>query len=191
LPLPCYSFRYAGNQKPQYSGALICTHFYTFKTVNNRRYICEVHEYCHNLYVVKFFFKGHSDSKERFSFVVGGKGDLMDVYSIFNTCTNICLKILSENKLASFGIVASNRLGENQYFNTRYKIYKQRIADGFPGTKFYHITSEEKSSYLLVNRENVDPFDTTEKILNLIIENFDEFANSEIISLPDSNEEEE
>lgn len=49
-----YVFHY--RKGPSHSdGPLVCTHYYTFRTRKNRRYVVEAEQYQHHVYVLKYY----------------------------------------------------------------------------------------------------------------------------------------
>lgn len=106
------------------------------------------------MYVIKFFPKHLSESKNKFSVV------LNEEYApkIIRTCINIMLEISAVNPLANFGFLGSNTISEyfneSKYMTQRYRIYRQLMLNFFSENIYYHIENQTNSAYLLLNKSN-------------------------------------
>jgi hypothetical protein len=86
------------------------------------------------------------------------------------------LFIFKDNPNASFGFIAANsnteNFKENLYYNKRFRIYSQLMADYFSSELFAHISNEVNGAYLLVNRCNKDIDGFTDSALKMFIHNY-------------------
>lgn len=157
-----YTFRCSGAKSEGVTRKLI----YTFVTDENHKYITELEEHPMDVYVVKFYLKNHCDSDKKYSLTVSNSHrSVTSAQRVLKTCADICQDLARKNPKASFALIAAPKDGEEKYFNTRYRIYKQIIADWFSSDEFLHIHSEPNSGYLLINKSNNDPIDVAEKTI--------------------------
>jgi hypothetical protein len=63
-------------------GFLVCTHYYTFRTRKNRRYVIEAEQYQHHVYVLKFCPLAYKNSANRFKLLFNDG----DAFRILSTC---------------------------------------------------------------------------------------------------------
>jgi len=135
-------------------GHLLGTQKYSFRTKTNKFYIVNVEEYPHNLYVVKFHLKDHTDSVWRYHNLTHE----YDARKIIYTCIEIGLKIYEKNPLASFGFIGCPTQKEAKttklLHTKRFKVYRNFATFFFSPDNFEHSFVTEKSSYLLLNRES-------------------------------------
>jgi len=125
-------------------------HKYAFKTRFNKRYIVNVEEYQHKLFVIKFYLKSHEHSKQKYNLLANNG----DAFRIISTCVNIILHILKETPTASFGFIGEHIIGEEKTNTKRFRIYKRVTENYFPPLKFEHAINIENSSYLILNKKN-------------------------------------
>jgi len=127
---------------------------YRFKsTKSNLSYIVRVEVYPQHIYAIKFYLKKHSNSPNKYRLMA----NTYEPRRIINTCINIMLSIYENDKLASFGFIGANGIGENTTYNTkRFRVYTTLIATYFTWENFVHKENKEKSTYLIVNRKSLD-----------------------------------
>src|SRR5690606_29310101 len=100
----------------------------TFSFKGHERYIAIVEEYDHKIFVVKFFLKNHSSSKNKYNFVTN-KGSA-SASKVIRTVINIILEVIKGNELASIGFLGSekfsnkNNIKEGKSNTQRFRIYK-------------------------------------------------------------------
>jgi hypothetical protein len=125
-------------------------HKYAFKTRLNKRYIVNVEEYQHKLFVIKFYLKSHEHSKNKYNLLANNG----DAFRILSTCVNIILHTLAKTPTASFGFIGEHSIGEEKNNTQRFRIYKRVTENYFPADKFEHALNVENSSYLILNKKN-------------------------------------
>lgn len=157
MTLKGYEFRHAGSGRKK-DPPLIQEHKYTFKaSPKNLKYIVNVEEYPHNVYVLKFHLKNHTHSKWKYCELtdVG----LVPARKILFTCIDIGYQIRSKNELASFGFLGNPTKEEvrTKHFNKtkRFRVYDNYARFFFSPDTYEHIMDEEKSIYLLLNKKAV------------------------------------
>lgn len=152
------SYRLAGSKKEHNVFGLIDIKLYTLqvkrKEAKKLLYIVELFRFQLDVYILKFYPKALRLSEDKFTKTL--KGFYVYAPPIFRTCAEICIDILNSNTNASFGFVASEKQAEEEYYNTRFRIYKSLVSDWFPESRFIHTTNESKGFYLLVNKQNCD-----------------------------------
>lgn len=95
-----YPFHY--RKGPSHKGGpLVCTHYYTFRTRKDRRYIVEAEQYQYHVYVLKYYPLALKASPNRFKLLVNDG----DAFRILTTCTQIFLDICRRDPLASASFV--------------------------------------------------------------------------------------
>lgn len=140
----------------------------------NHTYIVEVEERPHSIYIVKFYLKSHSNSKNRYSLVLTpiqrkeGHSGAFHCLRVLNTLLNISKVLIKKNPKASFGFMGAPKLiemdesenGKNinsdgTFRNTtRFRVYKSYVARYYPPRLFNHIEFKNSSGYIIKNKEN-------------------------------------
>lgn len=150
---------------------LIKIYVYSFKSTN-RRYIVEVEEYAHNIYVVKFYPKEYRLSEHKFNFLVND----FEASKVIRTCANIMIDMLRQNPTASFGFIGANTITkdytEQKYYTKRFSIYKTLMSSWFPEDKFLHSMNEANSAYLLINKDNDSYEELMKEAVKMFIRNY-------------------
>ncbi|WP_394773116.1 hypothetical protein [Flavobacterium sp.] len=146
-------------------------HRYKFNVGENNNYLVTVEEYDHNVFVLKFCLENHQDNNDKFNVLIN-IGHTQARKAIL-TCIHIGMSIYENNPLASFGFIASptiDELGKTGFNATkRLVVYKSFVEYFFHPENFTHSYSEEKSSYLLLNKnyEQQEP-DAMQKITAML-----------------------
>lgn len=110
-------------------------HTYSFKTRFNKRYIVQVEEYAHEVFIIKFYLKAHSRSKDKYSKLAND----FDGFRVLSTCITIMLAILESKECASFGFLGANAKHEPIANNQRYRIYQHLMQRYFsPAISYMH-----------------------------------------------------
>ncbi|MFZ0597107.1 MAG: hypothetical protein WAM46_09005, partial [Flavobacterium sp.] len=129
-------------------------HRYKFHVGENNHYLVTVEEYEHHVFVLKFCLENHQDNNDKFNVLIN-IGATQARKAIL-TCIHIAMTIYENNPLASFGFIASptpDELGTTGFNTTkRLLVYKSFVEYFFYPENFAHSYSEEKSSYLLLNK---------------------------------------
>lgn len=171
-----YEFRLATKHLVRNEYPLIEKSIYVFKTRLKRTYVVNIHRYEYRVYVIKFHDKNHTDSKDRFSFLLND----FDTSRVLRTILQISLQILRTDPFASFAFIGAHKEGKESADmpNTqRYRIYK-RIAEYFLGAEtFIHTYEQNSNSYLLVNKKNPNPPLFAETIINMFANTFQGLEN--------------
>lgn len=145
----------------------LCEHIYKFKNRYGNVYTVKVDEYCHTLFIIKFFLGIHKTHPHRFSYRL----NTFDAPRIIRTSVDILLEILDKTPDASFGFIGSPDLENGDigsYIKTqRYRIYKFVSANYFGLDSFTHASNENKSSYLLINNKSGDALSYHSKVTDM------------------------
>lgn len=110
-----YVFRLATKRVIRNEYPLIEKLVYTFKTVNKRKYIVDIHRYEYGVYVIKFHDKVHTSSANKYNFVLND----FDVSKVLRTVLSIALEVLDGDKKASFAFVGAHKKARNQSQNRK------------------------------------------------------------------------
>lgn len=145
-----FSYRKGPSRK---DGPLVCTHYYTFRTRKNRRYVVEAEQYQHHVYVLKYYPLALKASPNRFKLLVNDG----DAFRILTTCTQIFLDICRRDALASAGFVGEPLLGEAQVNTKRFRVYLKMVTAFVGPTRFIHHPLPAISAYFLECRVNPEP----------------------------------
>ena len=128
---------------------------WTFRSSkSNKRYIVEIEHFPRHFLGVKFYWKGVTDSKDRYSFLT------MDYEprKIVMSCIMIMLSYYQKNSNCSFGFVASYSKNEikdiNGLFpNKRFRFYRRMMLTLFSPEFFIQAIDIKNSLYLLINKK--------------------------------------
>jgi len=179
---PGYDFNYRTKRPPYHNNdILVYTHIYIFHTKNNSKgkgkdkYVVNVEEYKHDVFILKFYKQNHSDSKNRYSLLTGE----FLARKIIMTCVNIGIHILSQNPNASFGFLGMPTLKEiqrpaNKIYNTkRYRVYEKFATFFFQEENFEHNYDINTSAYFMlsIKKRNIDK-EIKQKILNMFVDHY-------------------
>lgn len=134
-------------------GPLVCTHYYTFRTRKNRRYVVEAEQYQHHVYVLKYYPLALKASPNRFKLLVNDG----DAFRILTTCTQIFLDICRRDPVASAGFVGEALLGEGRANTKRFRVYLKMVTAFVGPTRFIHHPLPAISAYFLESRTNPEP----------------------------------
>lgn len=141
---------------------------YRFKSSkSNLTYYVNVELYAFNMYAVKFYEKNHRLSPRKYQIL----SNTFEPRRIIYTCMNIMLSIFKGNPYASFGFIGSNGEGESISNTKRYRFYNKIVASKIEDSLFLHIENVERSTYLLVNRAELE---RTPDLIERIENNFSE-----------------
>jgi len=147
-----YPFHYRKGPSLQ-GGPLVCTHYYTFRTRKNRRYMVEAEEYQHHVYVLKYYPLALKASPNRFKLLVNDG----DAFRILTTCTQIFLDICRRDPAASAGFVGEALLGEERAITKRFRVYLKMVTAFVGPVRFIHHPLPAISAYFLESRDNPEP----------------------------------
>lgn len=159
------------------------TYLFRFKSTHTRlTYILRAEYHKNDVFGVKFFAKPHRDSEKKYSLLTN-KGYAL---RIFLTCASVVPKLLECYPKASFGLIGSRMLDEeNQEIedpdrNIRYRVYQKVIEDLFGNDTFAHYAYPKISGYLLLNKKR-DVDHTKAAIEKMFIDNYRDIHNYEDI----------
>ncbi|SET81494.1 hypothetical protein [Hymenobacter actinosclerus] len=147
-----YPFHYRKGPSHK-DGPLVCTHYYTFRTRKNRRYVVEAEQYQHHVYVLKYYPLALKASPNRFKLLVNDG----DAFRILTTCTQIFLDICRRDPLASAGFVGEALPGESWVATKRFRVYLKMVTAFVGPTRFLHHPLPAISAYFLECRVNPEP----------------------------------
>jgi hypothetical protein len=137
---------------------------YNFAT-NKRRFLVIVERYDGDIYVLKYYADCHALSKNKYNLLLKDEQPA----PIIRTCVNVMLEIFAFNPRASFGFIGVNSVNktrkgkivhEGKENTQRFRVYQTLMFNFFGQETFEHSQNEERSAYLLINRQNqsVDDF---------------------------------
>lgn len=147
-----YPFTYRKGPSQQ-SGPLVCTHYYTFRTRKNQRYVVEAEQYQHHVYVLKFYPLALKNSPNRFKLLVNDG----DAFRILSTCLRVFADICRRDPLASAGFIGEALVGESQVMTKRFRVYFQSVITFIDSVNFIHHPLPAISAYFLECRANPEP----------------------------------
>ena len=119
---------------------------------SNKRYIVEIEKYSNHFLGLKFYWKGVSGSKNRYSLLTND----YEPRTIVMSCVYIMLEYFKKDGYASFGFVAANdlhRRGDVAGPNKRFRFYRRMMLSIFGTETFVQGYDINNSIYLLVNKE--------------------------------------
>jgi len=127
-------------------------HTYKFKNRYGSAYTVKVDEFCHTLFIIKFFLSNHKSYPHKFSYQL----DTYDAPRVIRTSVDILLEIWQKEPDASFGFIGAPSIEKDGTFEDkiktqRYRIYERLVANFFGEQHFSHAFNDQKSSYLLIN----------------------------------------
>jgi len=131
---------------------------YKFRsTATHQTYLVWVEAYEHNVFAIKFHLKADSQSKFKYNRLTG----LGEARPIIFTCIDIMLDVYRKNPCSSFGfvgarIIAKDKEEQKNVPTKRFKVYKRVMATYFSEELFTHIFSEEKSTYIMIRKSEIE-----------------------------------
>ena len=134
-------------------GPLVCSHYYTFRTRKNRRYVVVAEQYVHHVYVLKYYPLSHKNSPNRFKLLTNDG----DAFRILSTCLRVFADIQERDALASAGFIGESLVGEDEANTKRFRIYVQSVITFIGLQDFVHHPSVAASAYFLQNKANPEP----------------------------------
>lgn len=137
----------------QKDGPLVCTHSYTFRTKSNKRYIAEVEQFQHHIYVIKFYPLAIKNSPNKYKILTGDG----NAGYIITTCVRIFLDIYNRDPLALAGFIGEASIGEEEENTKRFKVYIKAVGTFIGTDKFKHHANVNASSYFLESLTNPEP----------------------------------
>ncbi len=157
-----YDYKFVGKDKGD-GFDFIEASIFRFKTKYQRTYIVRLEEYRHNIRILKFYDKNHSDSENRYKMTFDPKKEPNDAIKVLGTCLNILVDTAKENPNASFGFIGENSLDESKEDTKRHRVYKRIVENFFDPAKWLHSVNKNTSTYLLINRNT----DETKKLQDI------------------------
>lgn len=126
--------------------------YWTFRSQkSNKRYIVEIESFSHAFLGIKFYWKGVSESKNRYSLLTND----YEPRTIIMSCIHIMLHYYFQNSHCSFGFVAAPNLDKSSNvssINKRFRFYKNMMINTFGVETFIHVYDSNNSLYILINR---------------------------------------
>lgn len=119
-------------------------------TKSNKRYIVEIEHFSKHFLGIKFYWKGVSDSKNRYSLLTND----YEPRTIIMSCIHIMLDYFINDKCSSFGFVAANNINEtsSQFKpNKRFRFYRRMMLSIFGEQTFTQVYDKNSSLYVLIN----------------------------------------
>lgn len=122
---------------------------------SNKRYIVEVEYFSHDFLGLKFYWKGVSASKERYSLLTND----YEPRTIILSCVMIMFDYLKSANCISFGFVAApDTMGNNsdsKFPNKRFRFYRRMMLSLFGPDVFKQAYDANNSLYLLINQKGM------------------------------------
>jgi hypothetical protein len=115
-----YNYRKVQVDKAKGEDVFLTKHIFVFISANHKKYIVEVEEYEHTMFILKFHLKCDSQSDNKYSKMTKYK----DVNKVLRTCIDIMIEMYRENPYSSFGFMGANMVDEEIPNNKRYRVYK-------------------------------------------------------------------
>lgn len=114
-------------------------------------YIVEVERFSNHFLGLKFYWKGVSASKKRYSLLTND----YEPRTIIMSCIHIMLHYFENDNCASFGFVAAEDINTVGSIvpNKRFRFYKRMMLSLFSPDKFVQVNDANCSIYLLVNKQ--------------------------------------
>lgn len=180
MSLSGYQFNYHGTGRKN-DCSLKKEHIYSFRTRYKIEYIVNVEEYHFDMYVVKFFQKTHSNSKNKYNLLINKRLPCFnDARRVIYTCVEIGKHIYALNPQASFGFMGNQTLKERELQITentkRFRVYKYFANFYFSPESFQHIMYPAKSIFILLNQKHLN---SNRKLFNDITKMFSGMYNIE------------
>lgn len=122
---------------------------------SNKRYIVEVEKFTNHFLGLKFYWKGVTNSKNRYSLLTND----YEPRTIVMSCVYIMLEYFRKDRCASFGFVAANDLNSPEKSDTpnkRFRFYRRMMLSIFGSQTFVQGYDERNSIYLIINREMLE-----------------------------------
>lgn len=123
----------------------------------NKRYIVEVEYFSHNFLGLKFYWKGVSASKDRYSILTND----FEPRTIVLSCIMIMFHYLRSEECVSFGFVAAPDMtmedaDNHKVPNKRFRFYRRMMLSLFGPDVFKQAYDINNSLYLLINRDELE-----------------------------------
>lgn len=144
---------------------------YRFKTDSRNTYLIVVEEYVNQLFGIKFYFKQHRLSKNKFKLLTGTNNP-KEVRSILITCLHVGFNLLENYPNYSFAFIGCPKLNTDETYNNnqRFRLYRRIVSTFVSDEKFNYYSDEKYSTYLLINRnalaQNPQLFNIYQKMYN-------------------------
>ena len=119
---------------------------------SNKRYIVEIEHFSNNFLGLKFYWKGVSDCKERYSYLTYD----YEPRTIVMSCIMIMLDYFRNDNCISFGFVAAPNLNDPLSPNKRFRFYRRMMLSIFGEQTFAQGYDVKNSIYILINRKMLD-----------------------------------
>lgn len=127
-------------------------HVYTFRNKDSKRYVVFVEQYDYNVYAVKFCTHERKNYSDRFTIL----SKYNECSKVLTTIGAIMLSIVNTNPYASFGFIGSPLPKEQKSNTKRFRLYAKVVEHVISPTLFEHRKSADNSSYLMLNRDNLE-----------------------------------
>jgi len=148
-----YPFTKVGCKTSFHHDNYLRTHIYSFRT-NNSRYLIEVEQYLHEIFVIKFYRKQDKPRDCKFNILTNEN----NCTKIISTCIQVLITILQSHPNASFGFLGSHTIdGDNvepRENTKRFKVYKTAMENLIGDDIFIHSMDVVHSTYLMINKNN-------------------------------------
>ncbi len=153
--------------------------FFSLKTKLHYVIYADYHE--HDFFAVKFYAKKDRKSNRKYSNIIN-KGD---VANILITCAKSIPELLKIYPKASFGFIGARTIDvksekvEGYKKNQRFRLYKYHVPQLIGDKTFLHKSYPNASSYILLNRKNMDLVKTEKAIKNIVVNTYPGLLNIE------------
>jgi hypothetical protein len=159
-----YQYRKVQVNKAKDKDVFLTKHIFCFISENYKKYIVEVEEYEHTMFILKFHLKCHNHADDKYSKMTKYK----DVNRVLRTCIDIMIEMYKKNPYSSFGFMGANMANEEISNNKRFRVYKGIMERFFSPKRFIHKQKVKKNLYFLINKDNTEP-DLEKKIIDTLL----------------------
>ena len=126
---------------------------WSFKSIkSNKRYIIEVEKFSNHFLGLKFYWKGVTNSKERYSLLTND----YEPRTIVMSCVYVMLEYFKKDGFTSFGFVAASDINSSPNAvcpNKRFRFYRRMMLSLFGSETFAQGYDINNSIYLLINKK--------------------------------------
>lgn len=159
------------------------SYIYTFYSPETKlKYVLRAEYFCTNTFAIKFYAKRDRSLPNKYSRIVN-RGDAVN---ILLAAGKVIEPLLEEYPKANFALAASRSFDsatntvEPYEKNQRFRIYQELIMRYVGLDIFEHITYENISCYLLLNKRNDDLEAKREEVENSFRNTYDELLNVQL-----------
>jgi hypothetical protein len=161
-----YPYSLKGKQRSKAGELGAVVHLFAFRTPQKRCIIVEIHLFdAQPIAIVKFFDKAHRLSPKRFSLL----SSTNEAAPIIRTAVNVMLSFYKDDPYISFAFMGAPDANGNIQKSKRFRVYAGMMKRLFSDLEFRHLQREDRSLYILLNRNYCDnKSDASKDIFDLL-----------------------